>query len=48
MLWITALMLQQWADTLSARTKCRGRAAELVPASEKDFFHIRFLSGDKC
>ena len=40
-------MLQQWADTLAARSAFPGLVADLIRASAKDIANIRFPSGDK-
>lgn len=47
MKWITALNLQQWADTLPARTNFPGLVADLIRASASEISSIRFPSGDK-
>lgn len=47
MRWITATNLQQWADTLPARTSFPGLVADLIRASAADITRIRFPSGDK-
>lgn len=41
------MMLQQWADTLAARSAFPGLVADLIRASAKDIANIRFPSGDK-
>ena len=47
MRWITALNLQQWADTLSARNVFPGMIADLIRASARNISNIRFPNGDK-
>lgn len=47
MRWITALNLQQWADTLAARNVFPGMVADLIRASARDILNIRFPNGDK-
>lgn len=47
MRWITALNLQQWADTLAARNVFPGMVADLIRASARDISSIRFPNGDK-
>lgn len=47
MRWITALNLQQWADTLAARNVFPGMVADLIRASATDISNIRFPNGDK-
>lgn len=47
MRWITALNLQQWADTLAARNVFPGMVADLIRASAEDISSIRFPNGDK-
>ncbi|CAM8670445.1 hypothetical protein MCEMSHM24_01741 [Comamonadaceae bacterium] len=47
MRWITALSLQQWADTLGARNVFPGMVADLIRASAGDISNIRFPNGDK-
>lgn len=47
MKWITANNLEQWADTLPARTSFPGLIADLIRASASDISAIRFPSGDK-
>ena len=47
MRWITALNLQTWADTLSARSVFPGMVADLIRASARDISAIRFPNGDK-
>lgn len=47
MRWITALNLQQWADTLAARNVFPGMVADLIRASVRDISNIRFPNGDK-
>lgn len=47
MRWISALNLQQWADTLSARTVFPGMIADLIRASADNIASIRFPNGDK-
>ena len=47
MKWITATNLQQWADTLPARTNFSGLVADLIRASASEISSIRFPSGDK-
>ncbi len=47
MRWITALNLQQWADTLAARNVFPGMVADLIRASARDISNIRFPNGDK-
>jgi hypothetical protein len=47
MRWITALNLQQWADTLAARNAFPGMVADLIRASARDISNIRFPNGDK-
>lgn len=47
MRWITALNLQQWADTLQARTAFPGMVADLIRASAPNISGIRFPCGDK-
>ena len=47
MRWITAINLQQWADTLQARAIFPAMIADLVRASVGDISDIRFPNGDK-
>ena len=47
MKWITAINLQQWADTLPARTTFPGLIADLIRATASEISSIRFPSGDK-
>lgn len=47
MKWITATNLEQWADTLPARTNFPGLIADLIRASASEISGIRFPSGDK-
>lgn len=47
MKWITALNLEQWADTLQARTAFPGLVADLIRASATKISSIRFPNGDK-
>ncbi|MDD1623119.1 MAG: hypothetical protein LUQ11_16725 [Methylococcaceae bacterium] len=47
MRWINALNLEQWADTLAARTVFPGMVADLIRASAMDITNIRFPNGDK-
>ena len=47
MRWITALNLQQWADTLAARNVFPGMIADLIRASARNISNIRFPNGDK-
>jgi hypothetical protein len=45
--WITATHLQQWAETIQARTVFPQLVADLIRASAADISGIRFPSGDK-
>jgi len=47
MRWITAINLQNWADTLQARTSFPGMVADLIFATVDDISHIRFPRGEK-
>lgn len=47
MKWITALNLQQWADTVTARTSFPGLVADLIRASASEISSVRFPNGDK-
>lgn len=47
MRWIKALNLEQWAETVTARTIFPGMVADLIRASAKDITSIRFPNGDK-
>jgi len=47
MKWITALNLQQWADTVTARTNFPGLVADLIRASASEISSVRFPNGDK-
>ncbi|MGB4063929.1 MAG: hypothetical protein WBK19_08905 [Azonexus sp.] len=47
MKWITALDLDQWADTIPARVDFPGMVGDLIRASLTDISDFRFPSGDK-
>lgn len=47
MKWITALDLDQWADTIPARVEFPGLVADLIRASATDISSFRFPRGDK-
>ncbi|MGZ5030189.1 MAG: hypothetical protein ACXV8I_06270 [Methylobacter sp.] len=47
MRWITAIKLQNWADTIQARTIFPGMVADLICATVDDISHIRFPRGEK-
>jgi hypothetical protein len=47
MKWITALKLDQWADTIGARTSFPAMIGDLIRASAQDIDAFRFPSGDK-
>lgn len=47
MKWITALDLDQWADTLAARVDFPGMVGDLIRASVANISDFRFPSGDK-
>lgn len=47
MKWITALDLDQWADTLPARADFPGMVGDLIRASVKSISDFRFPNGDK-
>lgn len=47
MKWITAAHLEQWAETLPARTVFPALIADLVRASAHEITALRFPSGDK-
>lgn len=47
MKWITATNLEQWAETLQARTVFPGLVADLIRASASEISAIRFPNGDK-
>lgn len=47
MKWITAANLEQWAETLQARTVFPALVADLIRASAPEISSIRFPSGDK-
>ncbi|WP_063899997.1 hypothetical protein [Burkholderia ubonensis] len=47
MRWVTATNLQQWADTLQARTNFPALVADLIRATASNITDIRFPSGDK-
>lgn len=47
MKWITALDLDQWADTLPARVDFPGMVGDLIRASVANISDFRFPSGDK-
>lgn len=47
MKWISALNLQQWADTLQARAVFPGLVGDLIRASATEIGTFRFASGDK-
>ncbi|THJ48822.1 hypothetical protein E9536_35260 [Burkholderia sp. LS-044] len=47
MRWVTATNLQQWADTLQARTNFPALVADLIRATAANIMDIRFPSGDK-
>jgi len=47
MRWVTATNLQQWADTLPARTSFPALVADLIRATASNISDIRFPSGDK-
>jgi hypothetical protein len=47
MKWITALDLEQWANTLGARDAFPSLVGDLIRASAKDIDGYRFPSGDK-
>lgn len=47
MRWVTATNLQQWADTLQARTSFPALVADLIRATAANITDIRFPSGDK-
>ncbi|WP_200964485.1 hypothetical protein [Achromobacter sp. Root83] len=47
MKWITALDLDQWADTIPARVEFPGLIADLIRASVTDISSFRFPRGDK-
>ena len=47
MRWVTAMNLQQWADTLQARTSFPALVADLIRATASNITDIRFPSGDK-
>lgn len=47
MRWITATNLEQWADTLQARTVFPALIADLIRATASEIKGIRFPSGDK-
>ncbi|SDD96192.1 hypothetical protein [Paraburkholderia lycopersici] len=47
MRWVTATNLQQWADTLQARTSFPALVADLIRATAANISDIRFPNGDK-
>lgn len=47
MKWITALDLDQWAETLAARTDFPGMIGDLIRASSESISDFRFPRGDK-
>lgn len=47
MKWITALNLEQWANTMSARVQFPGLIADLIRASATSLSSFRFPRGDK-
>lgn len=47
MKWITALDLDQWADSLSARVDFPGMVGDLIRASAANISDFRFPNGDK-
>lgn len=47
MKWISALELEQWADTLQAKGKMPGLVAELIWGTASNVRRLRFLHGDK-
>lgn len=47
MRWVTATNLQQWADTLQARTNFPALVADLIRATASNITDIRFPNGDK-
>lgn len=47
MKWITALDLDQWADTIPARVDFPGMVGDLIRASVANISDFRFPSGDK-
>lgn len=47
MKWITALNLEQWAETIPARTQFPGLVADLIRASASNISSFRFPRGDK-
>lgn len=47
MRWVTATNLQQWADTLQARTNFPALVGDLIRATAANITDIRFPSGDK-
>src|SRR6266702_1158305 len=47
MRWVTATNLQQWADTLQARTSFLALVADLIRATASNITDIRFPNGDK-
>lgn len=47
MKWITALNLEQWSDTIGARTQFPGLVADLIRASASNISSFRFPRGDK-
>lgn len=47
MKWITALDLEQWAETIPARTEFPGLVGDLIRASAKSISNFRFPTGDK-
>ncbi len=47
MKWITALDLQQWADTIAAETIFPELISDLIRASATNISNIRFPNGDK-
>ena len=47
MKWITALNLEQWAETIPARTQFPGLVADLIRATASSISGFRFPRGDK-
>lgn len=47
MKWVTALNLQQWAETIQAKSRLPGIVADLIRGVAKDISDIRFPRDDK-
>ncbi len=47
MKWVTALNLQQWAETIQAKSRLPGVVADLIRGVAKDISDIRFPRDDK-